>query len=640
MARNVTQIPVITHPLEPLTPEEIQASVAILRQSRNLSRSVRFVSVTLHEPPKEDVLKFQPGDAFDRQAWMILLDNTDGTTYEAIVSLSRGQVVAFEPIPGVQPSIMLDEFLECEDAVKAHPAFQEALKKRGITDMSLVMVDPWSAGNFGRDIEQSRRLSRALVWVRTSPRDNGYAHPIEGLAVLVDLNKMDVIEVQDYGVFPVPPQDGNYLPEMVGTVRTDLKPLDIVQPEGPSFTVDGHEVRWQKWRLRIGFTPREGLVLYMVSYEDQGRTRPILYRASLSEMVVPYGDPGPTQYTKNAFDAGEYGIGMLANSLELGCDCLGLIQYLDVFMTDSRGQTVTIPKAICIHEEDFGTLWKHTDWRTGEVEVRRSRRLVISSISTVANYEYGFFWYFYLDGTIQFEVKLTGIVSTAGTLSDEKPKYGTLLAPHLYAPIHQHFFNVRLDMMVDGVKNSVYEINTVAEPLGPDNPYGNAFYTRPTLLKTEQDAQRTVDVSSARYWKIVNPHVLNGLGDPVGYKLVPGENCYPFAHPEASLMKRAGFITKHFWVTPYDPRERHAAGNYPNQHPGGAGLLEWTQANRSVDNTDIVVWYTMGHHHVPRPEDWPVMPVAYIGFHLKPVGFFDQNPSLDVPAPPPGGCLV
>jgi primary-amine oxidase len=130
---------------------------------------------------------------------------------------------------------------------------------------------------------------------------------------------------------------------------------------------------------------------------------------------------------------------------------------------------------------------------------------------------------------------------------------------------------------------------------------------------------------------VVNPNIHNRLGQSVGYKLIPGENILPFAHPDSWIIKRAGFMTKHLWVTPYHSDERYPSSKYPNQNPGGEGLPKWTQANRSIDNTNIVVWYTFGHHHIPRPEDWPIMPTAYIGFTLKPVGFFDSNPALDVP---------
>jgi primary-amine oxidase len=621
----------IPHPLEPLTETEIASAVKIVREERQLPASVRFVSVSLHEPPKPFVLAYEPGMPFFREAFLILLDNADGCCYEAVVSVTESRVVSWKLIPGVQPSIMLDEFEECEKAVKADPEFQAALAKRGITDMSLVMVDPWSSGHFGSEEESSKRLSRTLSWVRSGPDDNGYAHPIEGVIAVVDLNKMEVIRVEDYGGVPYAFKDYNYTVDRVGPLRSDLRPLSITQPEGPSFTVDGHQISWQKWKFRFSFNPREGLVLHTITYNDGGKERPLLYRASLSEMVVPYGDPGPTQNTKNAFDAGEYGIGMLANSLEYGCDCVGYIRYFDAVMTNSRGEMMKIKNAVCLHEEDYGILWKHTDWRTNDVEVRRSRRLVISSISTVANYEYGFFWYFYQDGTISFEVKLTGILSTGGADSANPPRYGAMIGPHLYAPNHQHFFNIRLDLNIDGTNNSVYEVNTVAAPKDENNPYGNAFFAESTLLATEKQARRQLDLQSARYWKFVNDNVKNEFGGSVGYKLVSGENCLPFASPDSSLMNRAGFIGNHLWATPYSADERHASGNYPNQHPGGDGLPSWTEADRPISNTDLVVWYTMGHHHIPRPEDWPVMPTAYIGFSLKPTGFFNSNPALDVP---------
>ncbi len=630
------------HPLDPLSAQEIQSAVSMI-QIVMQSHSMRFVSVSVNEPEKAFVDEYSPGQIWDRQAYAITYDPETSETHEWTLSLTSQKILGHEVLSGVQPNILLDEFIECEEAVKIDPRFQAAMEKRGITNMDRVMIDPWSAGNYGNEDHGRQRLVRALTWVRQDSDDNGYAHPVEGLLTVVDLNTMRVVDVEDNGVIPIPEEPGNYAADRIPGLRTDLKPLHVTQPEGPSFTVDGYQVKWQKWAVRIGFTAREGLVLHSITYEDNGRLRPIIYRASLAEMVVPYGDPGANHNRQNAFDAGEYGIGMLANSLELGCDCLGTIRYFDAHLVTSHGDPFTIKHAICLHEEDFGTLWKHTDWRNQNTEVRRSRRLVISSIATVANYEYGFFWYFYLDGTIQFEVKLTGIVNTGAVRAGDKPKYATLLNEELMAPIHQHFFSVRMDMEVDGRNNSIVEVHTEKESLGSHNPLGNGFYAKSTILRTEQEAQQIIDPFSARYWKIINPHVLNEkTGEPVAFKLIPGENVLPFADSESSLIQRAGFITKHLWVTPYNPNELYAAGPYPNQHPGGAGLPEWTAANRSITDSDIVVWYTMGHHHVVRPEDWPVMPVAYIGFSLKPSGFFPFNPSLDVPPQSPlhGSCEV
>ena len=358
-------------------------------------------------------------------------------------------------------------------------------------------------------------------------------------------------------------------------------------------------------------------------------------------MVVPYGDATFAHNTQNAFDAGEYGMGQLANSLELGCDCLGHIHYFDAVLADAKGDPRVIKNAICLHEEDFGIGWKHTDWRTGSVEVRRSRKLVISFFCTVGNYDYGFYWSFFQDGTINVEVKLTGCLNTGSYDETGTSKYGTEIAPGLLAVHHQHFFNFRLDTMLDGVKNSVVETETFAEPESPNNPYSNAFYPVSRIFQTEQEAVRQMDFATQRTWKVINKNSKNFVNQPVGYKIMPGENCLPYAHSSASVLKRAGFLKNHLYVTKYNPEEMYASGRYPNQHKGGDGLSTYAEQNRPVDDEDIVVWYTMGHHHITRTEDWPVMPTAYINFSLKPVGFFDRNPALDVPrSKKDGACSV
>ena len=620
----------VRHVLEPLTADEIATAVRILRDQQDVPARHRFIEVVLNEPPKARVLHHPAGHDVDREAHVILLDHDAGTTYEGVVSITAGRVLTWNLVPGVQPAIALDEFDECEAACKRHPDFQAALRKRGITDVESVIVDPWSAGAY--EDNQGRRLSRALTWVRMGPTDNSYAHPVENLVAIVDLHRMELIGIEDYGVIPVPTTPGNYGPNDVDALRPDLKPLEIHQPDGPSFQVDGHQIRWQKWQFRLGFTPREGLVLHTVGYEDQGRLRPILYRASLSEMVVPYGDTAPVHRRKNAFDAGEYNVGALANALELGCDCLGEIRYLDAVVVDGRGNPLTLSNAICLHEEDAGILWKHFDFRLGQAEVRRSRRLVVSWIATVANYEYAFYWYFYQDGSIQFECKLTGIMTTGVLAPGETTRFGQVLTSDgLYAPIHEHLFNFRLDLDVDGPENLVYEVELAPEPAGPDNPERSGYAARATLLRRESEAQRTIDPLRGRHWKVVNPHVTNKLGEPVAYKLEPHNSAVHLATADASVTRRATFGTKNLWVTPETPGERYAAGDYPNQHAGGAGLPEWTLADRTIEDTDIVLWYTLGSPHVPRLEDWPVMPVVTCGFALKPVGFFDANPALDVP---------
>jgi primary-amine oxidase len=620
------------HPLDSLDAAEMRQTAAILRGAGKVGEGVKVIAFTLHEPTREALRAFAAGQALEREVLAILLDGRSGETEEVVVSLTRGRVASARRLRGVQPPIVFGELRAVEQAVKDDSRWQAAMRRRGITDFGLCMVDLWSAGNFGTDAP-AQRLSRALTWVRSHPADNGYAHPVDGVVTIVDLNALTVVTVEDHRLVPVPAGDGNYTPDAVGALRTDVKPLEIRQPDGPGFTVDGHEVRWQRWRFRIGFNYREGLILHTIGYEDGGRERPVLHRAALSDMVVPYGDPRPGYFHRNAFDAGEYGIGSSANSLALGCDCLGEIRYLDAVVADMRGEPEIIQNAVCLHEEDAGILWKHTDSRRGAVEVRRSRRLVVSFIATVGNYEYGFYWQFYQDGALELVVKMTGIISNGALDGGAVPPWGEVVAPGVYGPIHQHFFNVRLDPAVDGPRNSVYEVDTVADPPGPENPHGNAFRTRATLLARESEAQRTVEPRAARFWRIVNPSSPNRLGGRAGYRLMPGENVPPFAAPDASVSRRAGFMTRHLWVTRYDPAERYAAGEYPNQHPGGAGLPAYAAADRPLEDAELVVWYTFGAHHVVRPEDWPVMPVVSLGFMLKPDGFFDRSPALDVPPP-------
>ena len=623
-----------SHPLEPLNATEVQQSVRVLKALDAPLSTARIISVMLSEPAKEIVYLWPGGPPIERKAAAVVFDNSGNRCYNVVLNLTSGRVEKLEAAPaGAQPTLSVDEQIECEQAVLASEDFRAALNRHhGITDTSLVMVDIWSAGNYGSAEDGSRRLARPLCFLRSEPTDNGYARPLEGIRPVVDLNLMQVIRVEEYGTWPLPPNPAIYAADKISDLRADVKPLHITQPEGPSFLLEGNQISWQKWKFVIGFNAREGLTIHHLRYIDRGSPRSILYRGSLTEMVVPYGDPRPTQARKNAFDVGEYGMGMCANSLRLGCDCVGHIEYLDAHLCDSRGRELTIPNAICIHEEDYGILWKHTDRRLPDTpEVRRSRRLVVSSISTVENYEYGFFWYLYQDGNIQFEIKLTGILSLGVARETEKLKHGAMVAPLVYAPNHQHFFNVRLDFDIDGVGNTVQQLDVVPDLLDETNPFENAFHLETIDLIAEKQARAHLKLESGRTWKIVNPSVKNALGEPVGYKFFPGDNAFPFASPNAWWRKRAGFVEHHVWVTPCDAEEKYAAGDYPNQSLGGDGLVMWTEANRSINDTDVVFWYTFGHTHIPRPEDCPVMPTAYIGFLLKPNGFFDENPANDVP---------
>eukprot|EP00884_Botryococcus_braunii_P004086 jgi/Botrbrau1/13679/Bobra.0378s0010.1 len=648
-----TSIP--KHPLDPLTIEEVAAfTEAIKAHAEKLGIGpIRFNFVTAKEPSKADILAYEADRlgrvVLPRVAFGVVQLPYGANVVEVTANLAGGSVsiVSWVQLEGIQPMVTVDDCLDAEDICKADEKFRRVIKERyGIVDLDLVACDPWYYGDrymYAEDPMPDGRIMQCFVYSRSRLGDNHYAHPLD-LLVYLDMSSKKVLEILGHSKPAViPALDANFfVPHVVKErgVRTDLKPLNIVQPEGPSFKVDGYRVTWQKWNFRVGFNYREGLTLHDIGYEDGGRIRPVVHRASLVEIIVPYGDPRAPFHKKCAFDVVDYGLGSSCGSLDLGCDCLGYIHYFDGVLVSKDGEPMVIKNAVCLHEEDVGILWKHMEYRNGHNESRRSRRLVVSFVATIANYEYGFYWYFYQDGTIQQEAKLTGCLST-NVLSEGEgplPTHGVLMAPGLNAQIHQHFFCARLDMAVDdpngGQGLSVVEINCESMPVGPDNPYGVGFVALETVLETEKQAQRTIDPYKSRCWKVVNYNSRNRVtGSPVAWKLIPGSLPPVYAAPTSEHAKRGAFATKHLWVTPHSDDEIFPAGMYPLE-PNPIGIVEWTANDRPVKNADVVLWHSFGVTHIPRIEDYPVMPVEMVGFQLKPFNFFDVNPGLDIPGAP------
>lgn len=624
------------HPLDPLTAAEIGAVVAILRRDREVDEHWRYAGIELREPDKQVVREHRAGDAVTREALATCWDRREGVAHKAVLSLTTDSVLSWTAVPGVQPNMTVDEWHEAQDMLLAEPEVVAALARRGITDLALVLIDTWTYGQALIPQQfHGRRLGWADVWYRSTPGGNPYANPVNGLHFVLDVNTMELLEIEDGDVVDKPAVMGEYDPDLVPglELRTDLRPIDVSQPEGPSFILDGNLLTWQHWSLRLGFNYREGLVIHRVCWSDGERLRPIANRLSFAEMVVPYRDPSPDHYRRTAFDIGEWGLGFMTTSLELGCDCLGEIRYLDAVLHDSRGEPRTIRNAICVHEEDDGVLWKHVDERTG-AQTRRARRLVVSFHATVANYEYLVHWRFGQDGTIDCEVRATGIMVVSHQSSATAPAWGTLVDERTYAPFHQHFIVARLDMEVDGGDNSVVETSTEALPTGPDNPYGLAIAARSKRLETESGGCRDLDWASQRSWAVVNEHSRNRFGRPVGYSLVPTAAIPAMMDPSSPVFQRAQAIGHTVWVTPFAAEERWPCGEFCNQSGTDEGLPAWTAADRPIADTDVVLWYVFGIHHVTRPEDWPVMPCDAVSFALKPKGFFDRNPALDIPPEP------
>jgi primary-amine oxidase len=614
-----------SHPLDPLNAVELAQIVENSRKAWNLEKHHLFSMIQLNEPAKKLLTdNFQ----LNREARVTIWDCKRAIVSEGVISVD-GEVKSYREIPDAKSPITTIESATALEVVKNNQKIIDALAMRGISNINEVHMETWPIGaQIPKHLDDGRRLIWTPMWHKPTPEANFYAHPISGLHAIVDLDAQALVFIEDNPGIPIPKTPGPYRANQTGA-NIELKELMIHQPDGGSFEIEGWRVKWERWSIRIGFDQREGLVIHDVQFNDDGNWRKIAHRLSIAELVIPYGDPAQGAYRKNAFDTGEFGLGNFTNSLTLGCDCLGEIAYLDVAVTEADGRVRTIKNAICMHEEDFGILWKHVDV-DGNTEVRRGRRFVASSIVTVNNYEYGYFWYFYQDGSIEFEAKLTGIVLTLADMPGKEHKSATELEPGLWAPYHQHILCARLDLDIDGTDNSIIEVDSYAHPLGEQNPYGGAYEISENEITSESHAQRLIDPLKSRFWKVVNPNKSNHVGQKPGYKLIAGHTTFPLALEDSVLGKRAKFMYKHLWVTPNAENERYPAGDYPYQHEGGDGLPKWTAQDRNLENTDLVIWYVFGTNHIPRTEDWPVMPVERTGFQLKPSGFFRRSPGIDV----------
>ncbi|KAL1961801.1 hypothetical protein VTN77DRAFT_1051 [Rasamsonia byssochlamydoides] len=637
------------HPLDQLSIEEIPAAAKLIREFAH-PKPVKFNCITLREPRKNEYAAFRSGKGPrpDRRAFAIVLEVGTCNVAEVVVNLTKSKVEDWKEVKDVMPTLTLEDLDVTERVARKDPRVIEACRGLGITDMSKVFLDAWAIGvdeRWGFE----RRLQQGLAYYRNSAFDNQYAHPLD-FVVVVDTEKEEVLSVDIRYVngerTKIPLYEHNYLPEFIadGYLPDRLKPINITQPQGVSFRMRGNELSWAGFKMHIGFNYREGIVISDVRIDDpyEHRERMLFNRISVVEMVVPYGCPDAPHHKKHAFDVGEYGAGLMSNSLKLGCDCKGAIHYLDGVVSTSKGEAAVVKNAICIHEEDNGLLYKHTDFRDGTVVSARDRKLIISQIITAANYEYGFYHTFTLDGTYKLEVKLTGQLNTYCLHeSEQAAPYGTEVAPRVNAQNHQHIFSLRVDPEIDGRNNSVVQSDAVAadDPVGsPGNFYGNAFYCKKTPLRTAQEGAVDYCHETSRTWDIINPNRINSVAKkPVAYKIINNQCPGLLAKPGSVVWKRAPFARKTLWVVPYRDYELYPAGDYVCQstgegnHPYNSTIADWAARNESIENTDIVCYLQFGLTHFPRTEDFPIMPAEPVSITLRASNFFQRNPALWVP---------
>lgn len=630
----------VGHPMDPLSTTEYATVVSVLTEEGYVDGTALYPLITLKEPLKQDVLAWSPGDPVPRLAFAIIKKGPE--TFEAIVDTIAGKVLSWEQIKDVQAGLLPTvEWSLVQTIVRGNQAWQAAARKRGIENFRDVVCVPNPAGYFGVAEEEGRRLVKVVCYASAGAK-NYWARPIEGLIAVVDLDERALVRLIDTGVVPIPDASVDLDEAAVGGLRVAPNPITILQPEGPTFHLSGQVVSWQKWQFHFRADARLGTVVSLVRYNDNGNTRSILYQGSLSEMFIPYMDPDVGWYFRTYLDAGENGIGRQAVVLQPGLDCPTNAVFFDAVFAHDSGEPYTQDNALCLFEHYTGDIaWRHYEAVNGENDVRPRTDLVLRSVSAIGNYDYIFDWVFRQDGTITVGVGATGVPqvkavdvrSAADGENSPETAYGHLVAAHTVATNHDHFFSFRLDLDVDGQQNSFVYEQLKPEQLGPGSDRKSIWVLDTNTAQTEDVAKLVIDMQQPTLWRVINPNVLGQLGNPVSYQLEPRSNAISLLSSNDFPQRRAGFTGYHLWVTPYDAQERYAAGTYPNRSKGDDGLPTWTSSNRPIRNTDIVLWYTLGFHHAPRAEDWPVTPTIWNEFELRPFDFFQRNPALDMPNP-------
>ena len=670
-----------SHPLGPLSASEITQSSSLIKTSWPSGTEIHFKIITLLEPAKAQLMPYLVAERagqtpldIDRRAFVVYSLRGTHNVHEAVVNLTKNTIESNAKLgPFQHANSDGEEIMAVEKALLVDPKVQAEIAKLKLPEGTQIVIDPWIYGSDGIKDESGKfyddlRVMQCFLYMRdpnnSSEADScHYAFPLP-ISPVIDPVTLEVIRVDilptglDDKVEPVKPwlprPPNEYIPEAQASLRTDLKPLQVVQPEGVSFTVEpfsemGRLIRWQKWDFKVGFNQREGMVLYDVHYNN----KPLFYRLSLSDMAIPYSDPRHPFHRKAAFDLGDAGAGIMANNLKLGCDCLGSIYYISGVLTDGSGSPVNMPNVICVHEQDAGIGWKHTNYRTNRAVVTRQRELVLQTILTVSNYEYILSFVFNTSADLAYEARATGILSTQPVdldLSHTPHPYGTIVHPGVLAGYHQHFFSLRIDPMLStssapilspstGPRNAIAYEECIPLPFDPSNPSANTHNphgTGYTLTTTPITTTGGYDLSpsTGRVFKILSPSSHNPINNhPAGYKLHIPSMQPILAHPSSFHHKRAEFADHSVYVTKYREGELYAGGKYTNQSRGGTGVRSWADRKDQLDadtGDEPVVWVQFGLQHVPRTEDFPVMPVETSRVVLRPSNFFEKNPALDV----------
>ncbi|XP_010276880.1 PREDICTED: primary amine oxidase-like [Nelumbo nucifera] len=635
------------HPLDPLTFQEINLVRAILSSyppfaSSSPSPSIHYVA--LDEPDKSIVLRWKKGDPLPpRKATVVALLN--GQSHILTVCLESNQVAGHVTNPASgYPSLTVDDMAGVLNVTLANREVGRIITARGV-DLSNVACIPLSTGWYGAS-EDGRRVLKVQCF-SSHGTANFYMRPIEGLTVTVDVDAREIIHISNTGQgIPIPQAAGTdyrYQAQKKKPLHQQLNPISMEQPRGPSFSVeDGHIIKWANWEFHLKADQRAGVIVSraMVWDSDRERLRSVMYKGFSSELFVPYMDPSDGWYFKTYMDAGEYGMGFTAMPLVPLNDCPRQSHYMDGVFVGPDGNPYVQSNMVCVFERYSGDIaWRHSESPITGMEIRESRpkvTLVVRMAASVGNYDYIIDWEFQTDGLIRIKVALSGMLMVKATayqnlnqVAEQEYIAGTLVSENLIGVVHDHYVTFYLDMDIDGPDNSFVKMNLVKEETTPgESPRKSYLKVKRHVSKTEKDAQIKLKLYDPSEFHVVNPSRPSRVGNPVGYKIVPGGTAASLLDLDDPPQKRSAFTNNQIWVTPYNRSEQWASGLLAYQSKGDDTLAVWSARNRPIEDRDIVVWYTLGFHHIPCQEDFPIMPTVSSSFDLKPVNFFERNPIL------------
>ena len=638
----------MAHPLDGLTGDEIRKASEILRAAGEADDKTLYPLIELKEPPKAEVLAWKEGDTLDRK---VIVDFATPEGFKrATVNLTQGTVEDSALTKG-QPMVLFGEFMKAMQVALADQRMIDGLAKRGVTPDKAFCL-PLTAGNFLTPEYEGKRLMKVPCYEAPGAASNWYAKPLEGLYAMVDLQKGEVVEVIDNGAVDKPTDGWGYTEAEIAErapLRPASNPARLAQPEGANFTIENGVVNWDIWRFRYRTDKRPGLVLSNIDVKDGEDWRTVLYQAHLSEVFVPYMDPTEGWYWSTYMDSGEYGFGLFLTPLRKNVDCPSYATFLPAIVNDDAGNPMEIPDAVCIFERDIGDpAWRHFEVfaqspdKPVPAEGRPETELVIRTASEVGNYDYLIDYRFKENGAIYIMVGASGLDAVKGVASTsmddptaaEDTKYGSLIAPHLVAPNHDHYFNFRMDFDIDQPANMASTLDIVPAENLPDVPRKSMWQVNEVMANSELEARYTFSAFKPRYFHVMDGNRKGPLGYNPAYMIHHGNVAYgPYDFENDPPFKRNRYLEYSLWNTVYDPDQRYAGGTFAMGSDGSDTLAQWVEDDQSLHNADIVSWFTAGFHHIPRVEDWPVMSTEWKTIHLMPMNFFAMNPAATIRLP-------